>query len=74
MNANKRPLSIWILSCLFIAVGAGGFAIHFRELLAPQQGAIWIEVTDFWPSSPESSCSSPKTGRAGSLSSGWPFT
>ncbi len=47
MNANKRPLSIWVLSGLFIAVGAGGFAVHFRELLASQQDAIWIELTEF---------------------------
>lgn len=47
MNANKRPLSVWVLSCLFIAVGAGGFAIHFRELLTFQQDAIWIELTEF---------------------------
>ncbi len=32
MNGNKRPLSVTILACVYIAVGAIGFAYHFTEL------------------------------------------
>jgi hypothetical protein len=31
---NKRPLSVTILAAIYIAVGAIGFAYHFRDLLA----------------------------------------
>jgi hypothetical protein len=29
MSASKRPVSVLILSCLYITVGAVGFAYHF---------------------------------------------
>jgi hypothetical protein len=32
MNANQRPVTVLILSCLYIAVGAIGFAYHLRDL------------------------------------------
>jgi hypothetical protein len=47
MNANKRPISVTILACAYLAVGVGGFAIHFRELLARHPDAVGIEVTEF---------------------------
>ena len=34
MNDNKRPISILVLACVYIAVGVLGFVFHFRELLA----------------------------------------
>ena len=46
MNANKRPLSVTIVACLYLAVGAIGFIAHFRELLAGHQDAVGIEVTE----------------------------
>ena len=46
MNANKRPISVTILACLYLAVGVGGFAVHFRELLARHPDAVGIEVTE----------------------------
>jgi hypothetical protein len=46
MNANKRPISITILACAYLAVGVGGFAVHFRELLARHPDAVGIEVTE----------------------------
>ncbi|MDQ1453439.1 MAG: hypothetical protein QOK38_3305 [Acidobacteriaceae bacterium] len=46
MNANKRPISVTILACVYLAVGVGGFALHFRELLARHPDAVGIEVTE----------------------------
>ncbi len=34
MTANVRPLSITLLACLYIAVGAIGFVAHFGEIRA----------------------------------------
>ncbi|HEX7359799.1 MAG TPA: hypothetical protein VF283_04845 [Bryobacteraceae bacterium] len=50
MNENRRPLSVTILGCLYLAVGIIGFGYHFTELLAKnsfQQGAVWVELTEF---------------------------
>lgn len=47
MNSNKRPLSVTILACVYIAIGAIGFAYHFRELLAHQHDSVWVELIDF---------------------------
>jgi len=46
MNATKRPVSIWILSCLYIAVGTIGLAYYFPELMAHQDDSLWIELTE----------------------------
>jgi hypothetical protein len=46
MNANKRPISVTILACVYLAVGVGGFVVHFRELLARHPDAVGIEVTE----------------------------
>jgi len=43
----KRPLSITILACVYLAVGVIGFAFHFRELLAGHHDAVGIELTEF---------------------------
>lgn len=43
----KRPLSITILACVYLAVGVIGFAFHFKELLAGYHEAVWIELTEF---------------------------
>ena len=45
MNSTKRPVTVWVLSCLYIAVGAIGFAYHLRELMALQPDGVWIELT-----------------------------
>jgi hypothetical protein len=36
MNPNKRPLSVTILGCVYIAVGSVGFVYHLREILDRQ--------------------------------------
>jgi hypothetical protein len=45
MNANKRPISVTILACVYLSVGAIGFAYHFREFLLLQQDIVWVELT-----------------------------
>lgn len=46
MNARKRPVSVLIVSCLYIAVGAVAFAHYLPALLAYQHDAVWIEATE----------------------------
>ena len=43
---EKRPLSVTIVACVYIAVGAIGFAAHFPELLAWQADSVWVESTE----------------------------
>src|ERR1700681_1065711 len=47
MNSNKRPLAVTIVACVYLAVGVIGFAYHFRELVALQNQAVWVELTEF---------------------------
>src|SRR5271165_1822139 len=47
MNPNKRPLPVTILGCVYIVVGAVGFAYHFTEIKARnslQFDDLWIEL------------------------------
>ena len=46
MKENERPVSVLILSCLYIAVGIIGFAYYFPELIANQSDTVWIELTE----------------------------
>ncbi len=42
---NKRPRSVTVISCLFVAAGAIGFAYHFSEFKAQRQfeyGLVWV--------------------------------
>jgi hypothetical protein len=41
---NKRPVSILIVACLYLAVGCVGFVYHFRDLAHPD--GISIELTE----------------------------
>ncbi len=50
MNGNKRPLSVTILACVYIAVGTIGFVFHFQDFRARgafQYDAVWVELTEF---------------------------
>ncbi len=47
MNSKKRPIAVTVLACVYLAVGALGFAAHCHELLAGQHDAVWIELTEF---------------------------
>ncbi|HTV82049.1 MAG TPA: hypothetical protein VME18_05320 [Acidobacteriaceae bacterium] len=44
---RRRPFSVTLLACLYLAVGVAGFAAHFRGLLAHQPDACGIEITEF---------------------------
>jgi hypothetical protein len=46
MSSGERPISVTILACVYLVVGAGGFVVHFRELLAHHPDAVAIEVTE----------------------------
>ena len=46
MNAIKRPVTVLIVSCLYIAVGAIGFVYHFPQLVAFERYSVWIELTE----------------------------
>jgi hypothetical protein len=47
MNAIKRPISVTIIACLYLAVGIIAFVYHFRELLTLQRDSVSIELTEF---------------------------
>ncbi len=46
MSISKRPLSVTILACVYLLVGLGGFAFHFKELWARQPDAFMIEFVE----------------------------
>jgi hypothetical protein len=46
MNANKRPVTVLIIACMYIAVGILGFGYHLRELLELQNDSVWVELTE----------------------------
>ncbi len=46
MNTIKRPISVTVLACVYLGVGAITLAYHFRELLSLQPDSIWIELTE----------------------------
>ena len=44
---NKRPLSLTIIGCVYIVMGAIGFAYHVTEFQAPhpfQNDIVWVEL------------------------------
>jgi hypothetical protein len=47
MNPTKRPVSVVIAACLYLAVGIMAFASHFHELMAFQRDSVWVELTEF---------------------------
>lgn len=49
MTGNKRPLSVTIVACLYLLVGAVGFVAHGREILARhafQYDDALVELTE----------------------------
>jgi uncharacterized membrane protein HdeD (DUF308 family) len=43
--ARKRiPVPVILIACLYLAVGIGGFVVHFSDRHAPDW--IWVEVTE----------------------------
>ncbi|MFZ0745089.1 MAG: hypothetical protein WAM85_11825 [Terracidiphilus sp.] len=46
MSEKKRLVSVVVVACLYIAVGAAAFAFYFPTLLKGQPDAVWIELTE----------------------------
>lgn len=46
MSISKRPVSVAILACVYLLVGLGGFAFHFKELWARQPDAFVVEFVE----------------------------
>lgn len=44
MNETRRPISVLVIACLYLAVGCIGFVFHFRELRHPD--GVSIELTE----------------------------
>ena len=47
MNAIKRPISVTIIACVYLAVDTLALVYHFRELLSLQRDSVSIELTEF---------------------------
>jgi hypothetical protein len=47
MSANKRPIAVVVIACLYLAVNVAGMVSHFHGLLAGEQGSVWAEGTEF---------------------------
>jgi len=46
---NRRPTSITVVACIYLAVGAGGFVSHFDASLIrdiSRFDGLWIELTE----------------------------
>ncbi len=69
MNANRPPVSVVVIACVYLAVGILGFIFHFRDLRHPD--GISIEITEIVAIIAGAFMLEPKTGRAGSRSHGW---
>jgi hypothetical protein len=44
--SSRVPISILILSCLYLAVGVIGFVAHFSEIIALHRESVWIALTE----------------------------
>lgn len=49
MTANKRPLPVIVIACLYIAVGTIGFFFHGLEIHSWRDflhGGVWVELVE----------------------------
>lgn len=46
MMDRKRPLTVSIAAAVYLLVGAGGFLLHFRELMPLEAEAALVEFTE----------------------------
>jgi len=44
MGRKRIAVPVILIACLYIAVGIGGFVVHFSDYRAPDW--IWVEVTE----------------------------
>src|SRR5450755_1215076 len=45
VGRKRIPLPVILIACLYLAVGIGGFVVHFSDRRASDW--IWVEVTEF---------------------------
>ncbi len=45
MGRQRIPVPVILIACLYLAVGIGGFVVHFSDRRTPDW--IWVEVTEF---------------------------
>jgi hypothetical protein len=43
---RRRPIPVWVIAILYLAVGIAGFIGHFHTLLAREPDSIAIELTE----------------------------
>jgi hypothetical protein len=43
-GARRIPVTVMVIAALYLAVGIGGFILHFKALSAPD--GIWVELTE----------------------------
>jgi hypothetical protein len=46
MSANKRPVAVLVICCLYLAVGAVGLVVHFPRHMVFHPDDVWIELTE----------------------------
>lgn len=46
MSSARRPMTVLLVSCLYMAVGSIGFLVNLSKLTAMQQDGLWIELTE----------------------------
>ncbi len=44
MDANQRPLAVWVVACLYLLVGCAALVYHFHDLGKPDGG--WVILTE----------------------------
>lgn len=44
MGRKRIPVHVFLIACLYLAVGIGGFVAHFSDRHAPEW--LWIEFTE----------------------------
>lgn len=45
MGLKRIPVPVFLIACLYLAAGAGGFIAHFSDRRAPEW--LWVEITEF---------------------------
>ena len=46
MQIWRRPIAVVIVVAAYLAVGVGGFVVHWRDLLANPSEGVWMELTE----------------------------
>ena len=46
MSSSNRPVTVLVVACLFMAIGAVGVVRHFPGLKPWHQDDVWIELTE----------------------------